>query len=129
MGMFDVINNSTSGLTAQRLRMDIISQNIANVNTTRTPEGGPYIRQMPVLASSTSGGVQVQNIVSDPRPFKVIYDPSHPDADENGYVLMPNVDVVEEMVDMVSATRSYEANVTVIDAAKNMAMRSIDIAR
>ncbi|MDK2903148.1 MAG: flagellar basal-body rod protein FlgC [Clostridiales bacterium] len=129
MGMFNAINNSASGLTAQRLRMDIISQNIANVNTTRTPEGGPYVRQMPLFSQSASGMVQVQAIVADPRPFKLTYDPSHPDADQNGYVLMPNVDVTEEMVDMVSATRSYEANVTVIDAAKNMAMRAIDIAR
>lgn len=129
MGMFDAINISASGLTAQRLRMDVISQNIANVNTTRTPEGGPYVRQMTVFAQSPDGGVQVQAIVPDTRPFKLMYDPSNPDADENGYVRMPNVDIVEEMVDMISATRSYEANVTAIDAAKNMAMRAIDIAR
>jgi len=129
MGMFDAINNSASALTAQRLRMDLISQNIANVNTTRTPEGGPYVRQMPVFSESSSGGVQVQAIVSDSRPFKLVYDPSHPDANADGYVSMPNVDVIEEMVDMVSATRSYEANVTAINAAKSMAMRSIDIAR
>jgi flagellar basal-body rod protein FlgC len=137
---------SASGLTAERLRLDIIAGNLANANTTRTPEGGPYRRRMPVFQESRSRGfgsflealsqsgaespgVQVAAIVTDDRPGKTRYEPGHPDADENGYVVMPNVDVVTEMVDMISATRGYEANVTAINASKQMAMRALEIGR
>ncbi|MCG0274594.1 MAG: flagellar basal body rod protein FlgC [Thermosediminibacteraceae bacterium] len=137
---------SASGLTAQRLRMDVISNNIANVNTTRTEEGGPYRRQRVVFQErkrditfrdllegsylkQMGAGVRVVAIEEDPSPFKLVYDPSHPDADDNGYVRMPNVNIVTEMVDMISATRSYEANVTAINAAKSMINKALEIGR
>ena len=144
--MFGSMDASASGLTAERLRLDIIAGNLANANTTRTPEGGPYRRKMPVFVQGVGNGfrsflqvftrsldeaqgVQVAAVVSDERPGKVKYEPGHPDADENGFVTMPNVDVVTEMVDMISATRGYEANVTAINAAKQMAMRALEIGR
>jgi flagellar basal-body rod protein FlgC len=150
--MFDCMNSmaiSASGLTAQRLRMDVIANNIANAQTTRTPQGGPYRREMVVLQpvynnnwsfddalqSAMNGspvppgaGVQVAGIVQDPSPFKLVYDPSNPDA-VNGYVQMPNVDIATEMVDLVAASRAYEANVTAFDAAKQMAMAALSLAR
>ncbi|WP_026974492.1 flagellar basal body rod protein FlgC [Alicyclobacillus contaminans] len=143
---------SASGLTAQRLRMDVIANNIANAQTTRTPEGGPYRREMVVLQpqyESTSfqsvldqvsgggsfgqagvepAGVAVTGIVEDPSPFKVVYDPTNPDA-VNGYVQMPNVDISTEMVDMISASRAYEANVTAFDAGKQMAMDALSLGK
>lgn len=146
--MFSTFNISASGLTAQRLRMDIIADNIANVNTTRTEEGGPYRRKVPVFqqngsinqmgsfknmlkkaGSSDGGGVEVAAINEDKSPFKQIYNPQHPDADEDGYVLMPNVDIVTEMVDMIDATRAYEANVTVLNTSKSMALKALEIGR
>lgn len=151
MGFLDSINISASGLTAQRLRMDTIASNMANVDTTRTEKGGPYRRQVVVLEARTPNvskasfrtildekrskigmGVRVKEIreVSENEaPFRRVYDPSHPDADENGYVSYPNVNIVEEMVNMISATRSYEANARVIEAAKSMALRALDIGR
>jgi flagellar basal-body rod protein FlgC len=150
--MFDCMNSmaiSASGLTAQRLRMDVIANNIANAQTTRTPQGGPYRREMVVLQpvynsnwsfddalqSAMNGspvppgaGVEVAGIVQDPSPFKLVYDPSNPDA-VNGYVQMPNVDIATEMVDLVAASRAYEANVTAFDAAKQMAMAALSLAR
>jgi len=146
MGFFDSMDVSASGLTAQRLRMDVISNNIANVNTTRTEEGGPYARERVVFSErekdfsfgdilsnfskSTSGqGVRVTAIEKDPTPFKLVYDPTHPDADAQGYVRMPNVNVVTEMVDMISATRSYEANVTAINSAKSMITKALEIGK
>jgi len=144
MGMFDSINSAASGLTAERLRMDVISNNIANVNTTRTAEGGPYRRQLvtfePQTASNSfasilsnqmgqNSGVRVSGIIKDPSPLRQVYDPSHPDANQNGYVEMPNVNVVTEMVDMITSTRSYEANVTVINSAKSMAAKALDIGK
>jgi flagellar basal-body rod protein FlgC len=136
---------SASGLTAERLRMDVIANNIANADTTRTPSGGPYRREMVVLApqptsfqdflagqqassADVGGGVQVVGVVQDPSPFKVVYDPSNPDA-VNGYVQMPNVDIATEMVDMVSAARAYEANVTAFDASKQMAAAAISLGK
>ncbi|MCL6632354.1 MAG: flagellar basal body rod protein FlgC [Alicyclobacillus herbarius] len=135
---------SASGLTAERLRMDVIANNIANANTTRTPSGGPYRREMVVLAprtntfqdalaaeqSTASGtaGVQVVGIVQDPSPFRLVYDPSNPDA-VNGYVQMPNVDIATEMVDMVSAARAYEANATAFDATKQMESAAISLGK
>ena len=158
MAFLQSINNSASGLTAQRLRMDIISDNLANVNTTRTAEGIPYQRKMAIFAaresqfssffeqalgksSGTGHGVRVVGITKDPTPFKLVYDPQHPDAIKNGdpealanpsmvgYVRLPNVDIVKEMVDMISATRTYEANVTAINSAKTMALKALEIGR
>jgi flagellar basal-body rod protein FlgC len=147
MNIFRSIDIAGSGLTAERLRMDIISNNIANVSSTRTEGGGPYRRQMPVFApreaetfanvfnraqnqnQMSSEGVRVVGITKDSAPFKRVYDPQHPDADKDGYVNMPNVNVVAEMVDMISASRSYEANVTVINAAKSMALKALEIGR
>lgn len=146
MSIFNSMEISASGLTAQRLRMDVIANNIANVNTTRTENGKPYRRKRVIFQEkSTNGsfkhifdnsllkaggkGVRVTAIEEDPSPFKLVYDPSHPDADEDGYVRMPNVNIVTEMVDMISATRSYEANVTAINAAKSMISKALEIGK
>ncbi|MGI6707448.1 MAG: flagellar basal body rod protein FlgC [Clostridia bacterium] len=148
MAFLTSLDVSASALTAQRLRMDVISQNIANANTTRTEEGGeatPYRRKVVVFQpqekepfsaflsaekSQFSGaGVKVTQIEEDPSPFKLMYEPGHPDADEDGYVRLPNVDIVKEMTDMISATRSYEANVTAINAAKSMALKALEISK
>lgn len=136
MSIFSNFGISASGLTAQRLRMDTIANNIANIETTRTPEGGPYQRQVPLFASRESqetgqpgGGVRVQALLRDQSPFKRVYEPGHPDADEEGYVLMPNVELVKEMVDMIDASRAYEANVTALNTAKEMAQRALEIGR
>ena len=149
MGMFTSINTSASGLTAQRLRMDIIADNIANATTTRTPEGGPYKRKrvifmpadtkvkyrLPFLPSkfqpSIGMGVRVLRIEEDKSPFRLVYDPTHPDAiksgPKKGYVLMPNVNIVTEMVDMISASRSYEANVSMVNHAKTIFNKALEI--
>ncbi|NLE25762.1 MAG: flagellar basal body rod protein FlgC [Clostridiaceae bacterium] len=148
MGLFNSFNISASALTAQRLRMDVISQNIANVNTTRTEDGTPYRRKTVVFQEKeadisfsqylseqsrsrflTGGGVRVTEITEDPTPFKEVYDPSHPDSDENGIVRMPNVEIVTEMVNMISATRAYEANITALNASKSMASKALEIGR
>ena len=133
-----------SALKAERARLNITAMNIANANTTRTIEGGPYraksviFAAKPVerdfkstLASAKEGlrGVEVVDVVEDKAPFKEIYDPTHPDADKNGMVKMPNVNVVEQMVDMMNARRAYEANVTALDAVKSMALRALDIGK
>ena len=144
--MFDNFNISASGLTAQRLRMDIISENIANVNTTRTEDGGPYRRKIPVFSEKNGSfnqilnnkmgkgsnevrGVEVNSINEDQSPLKMKYDPQHPDANENGYVAMPNVNVSSEMVDMISASRAYEANVTALETAKDMTKQALRISQ
>ncbi|WP_227767254.1 flagellar basal body rod protein FlgC [Zhaonella formicivorans] len=140
MRLFNSLAISATGLTAERLRMDLISSNIANINTTRTAEGGPYRRKVAVFAEqleqalgSRQGyrgkGVQVAAIVQDNSPDKLVYDPSHPDADPQGYVHLPNINIVTEMVDLITATRSYEANVTVLNAGKAMAMKALEIGR
>jgi flagellar basal-body rod protein FlgC len=146
MGYFSSLNIGATGLTAQRLRMDTISQNIANVNTTRTEDGTPYRRKVVVFEEKSpntsfseylnqsskqliGGGVRVARVIEDRAPFKKVYDPGHPDADEDGYVEMPNVDVLTEMINMISATRSYEANVTSINTTKSMAMKALEIGR
>lgn len=147
MGIFSALDISASGLTAQRVRMDTISQNIANADTTRTENGTPYRRRDVVFEERTDpnsfssalsnassklyggDGVRVSNIVEDPTAFKKVYDPGHPDADADGYVNMPNVDIVTEMVNMISATRSYEANVTSINATKSMALKALEIGK
>lgn len=147
MGYFGALDIGASALTAQRLRMDTISQNIANANTTRTEDGTPYRRRIVIFKESSQGvpfseylsesskkqyigkGVKVAAVKEDTSPFKRVYDPGHPDADEEGYVEMPNVDIITEMVNMISATRSYEANVTSINATKSMAMKALEIGR
>ncbi len=147
MSLFKSIDISASGLTAQRLRMDTISENIANVNTTRTPNGGPYRRKVVIFESRepenrfsgalnaaireqrVGNGVRAVKIVEDQSPFKMAYDPNHPDANAEGYVMMPNVNIVTEMVNMISATRAYEANVTAVRASKDMALKALDIGR
>ena len=130
LGAFEI---SATGLRAQRVRMDILANNIANANTTRTEEGGPFRRQLIVLLGRNisrdfrSGGVEIAGVEDDPSPFKMIYDPGHPDADARGYVSMPNIQIPIEMVDMIAASRAYEANVAAISAAKAMANRALDI--
>ena len=149
MGIFDSFDISASGMTAERQRLDIASENIANSNTTRTASGeGPYRRKMVVLQevpstttsfrsrfnsllnrTASKGGVRVTEIVEDQRDLQPVYNPDHPDANEEGYVMMPNVDLVKETVDGMSATRSYEANITAFNAMKLMAQRAIDIGK
>jgi flagellar basal-body rod protein FlgC len=135
MGLFDALRISSSGMSAERLRMDVIAENLANANTTRGPGGQPYQRQEVLLESASPsfgqvlGGVQVVGIVSDPTPPRRVYDPGHPDADKNGYVTLPNVNPVNEMVDLITASRGYEANVTAMTAAKQMFTKSLDVLR
>ena len=132
---------SSSGMSAERTRLDVIASNIANAESTRSQAGGPYARQIVQFAAVYDGvsgagqasasmrpvGVKVVGVVKDPAPFRMQYDPGHPDADAQGYVSKPNVDVVTEMTDMISATRSYEANVTAFNAAKAMFQRALEI--
>jgi flagellar basal-body rod protein FlgC len=143
MDFFDALDISASGLSAQRLRMNLISANLANMNTTHTKKGGPYRRKDPVFAARAPAPsframlrnrqkeflkeVAVIGIVEDSRPPLEKYDPSHPDANEKGYVAMPNINLMEEMVNMISATRSYEAGVTAIQSAKDMALKALEI--
>ncbi|RLL45311.1 flagellar basal body rod protein FlgC [Oceanobacillus piezotolerans] len=149
MSIFNAINTSASALTTQRLRMDVVSSNIANAQTTRATvnENGefePYRRKMVVLeeqgrrfdsflqqaqGNGKSTGVTVSQIVEDDEPFKIVYNPNHPDANEEGYVEMPNVDPLQEMVDLMSATRSYEANITTLNASKSMLMKALEIGK
>lgn len=144
MSFLDSLNISGSALTAQKLRMDVISSNIANASTTRTEDGGSYRRKLVVFTEAENnsfsgvldslnqenlGGVEATAIVEDPSDLKPVYDPDHPDADANGYVMMPNVDTVDEMVDMMSATRSYEASVTAFNAVKMMVTKALEIGR
>ncbi len=124
------IDISASGLNAQRLRLDLVAENLANVETTRTAEGGAYKRLQAVLeADATTGGVQVSSVKADDSAPQRVYKPGHPDADAEGYVAMPNVNPIEEMVDLVSATRAYEANVTALNASKAMTQKALDIGR
>ncbi len=137
MSVFSIIDTSASGMTAQQLRVDIISNNIANADTTKTKEGGPYRREIPIFAErlvetargTVERGVEVVGIVKDRSPFRKIYDPSNPDAGKDGYVEMPNVNILREMVDLISAQRTYEANATVISDAKAMASSAVQIGR
>lgn len=145
MDFFNSINVSSSALSAERTRMNLISSNLANANATRTPEGGPYKRKDAVFAATPLQGrfnqaldgataqqvrqVEVSQIVEDQNPPRLQYDPGHPDANPQGYVELPNVNVVEEMADMIGATRAYEANVTAVQAAKSMAMKTLEIGR
>ena len=137
MGFLSSIDISGSALTAQRLRMDVISENIANAETTVTDNGEPYRRKVCVMGerqsfssaldSAMAKGVMVTNIIEDNSDFEMEYDPDNPLANEDGYVLMPNVDEVEEIIDLMGATRSYEANVTALNATKNMAAKALQI--
>lgn len=145
MNFFDSLRISSSGLTAQRLRMNVISSNLANINTTKTPQGGPYRRKDVVFSACSNPAsfqntldsrmrqnlteVKVTGIINDPRPAMLKYDPQHPDANEEGYVAMPNINLIEEMVNMMSATRSYEAGVAAIKATKDMALKALEIGR
>jgi flagellar basal-body rod protein FlgC len=150
MGMFDALNVSATGLTAERLRMDVTAENLANAQTTRGADGQPYRRKEVVLSEvqsggfgaqlakavgagsasgSQPGGVEVAGITQVLTPGKLVYDPGHPDADAKGYVRMPNVDTVAEMVDLISASRAYEANVTAMTSAKQMFSKTLDILR
>ena len=141
MGLYDSFAISSSGMSAERLWLDIISNNIANLNTTRTAKGGPYKRQMPVFAQRLQsvmasggmrpreGGVEVSRVTQDNAPPRIVYDPSHPDADKEGYVAYPNINIVNEMVNMMSAQRAYEANATALEASKTMAMKALEIGR
>ena len=147
MSFFDSLNISASGLTAERMRMDVTSENLANAETTQGPNGQPYQRQEVVLqqvggnsftsqlssamgqpqSGATAGGVEVAGIVNDPTPDQLVYDPGNPDADNKGYVKMPNVNSVTEMVDMIDESRSYEANVTAMNTSKDMYQKTLDL--
>ena len=151
MGFYDSIEVSASGLSAERLAMDVIANNIANANTTRTPQGGAFKRQLVVFAqkpdaaqstggggdasplgddgSQGQGGVVALGITQDQSPDRLVFDPSNPDADARGYVHYPNVSVVKEMVDMMAASRAYEANVTAIQEARNMGNATLNLLR
>jgi flagellar basal-body rod protein FlgC len=150
MGLYSSIEVSASGLSAERLAMDVIANNLANANTTRTPEGGSFKRQLVVFAqkqeqaqtdsldptssdpingdpNASRAGVEAVAIVPDSSPDRLVYDPTHPDADAQGYVHMPNVDVVKEMVDMIAASRAYQANVTAIQEARSMGSAALSV--
>ena len=143
MSVFGAMDVSATGMTAQQLRMDTISENIANVNTTRDAKGRPYRRKTvvfeeksyPTFSESLSmankhnigKGVKVTRIVEDNSEGRLVYDPSHPDANEDGYVTLPNVNTVTEMTNMIDATRAFEANVTVLNSTKGMAMKALAI--
>jgi len=140
MSFFGMLDISASGLNSQRTRMNVIASNIANLNVTRTPEGGPYRRKDVIFQTTQVGtfadelnnamsgmGVEVTDIYEDSAPFQMRFEPNHPDADAQGYVAYPNINIVEEMTNMVSASRSFEANVTVIQATKDMALKALQI--
>lgn len=145
MSIFNSIDVSSSALTAEKTRIDIIAKNMANANSTRATGGRPYRRQMVVFQENKSKlfeeylsektnknqakGVKISKIVEDDTPFKLKYEPGHPDANEEGYVEMPNVDTIKEMVDLISAQRSYDANITAMNSSKSMLMKALDIGR
>lgn len=145
MALFTGMNINASGMSAERLRLDVISENIASANTTRTKEGGPYVRKNVIFTEKVStadsfgevlnrtisgigNGVKVTAITKDTdTDMNLVYEPSHPDADENGYVLYPNVNIVTEMTDLIDASRAFEANTTAFEASKNVASRGLSI--
>jgi flagellar basal-body rod protein FlgC len=139
MGLFDGLEISASGLTAERMRMDVTAENLANAQTTRGADGQPYRRKEVILQErgdgfggrleAAMGGVEVAGVAQDQTPLKRVYDPGHPDADADGYVAMPNVDTVTEMVDLITAQRAYEANVTAMQAAKQMFAKTLELLR
>lgn len=143
MSFLTSLDIGKNALSAQRLRLDIISQNIANAETTKTSDGGPYRRQLVVFEEKKSfknilgekrgqisyDGVTVAKVIKDESPFVPVYDPTNPDADEDGYVNMPNVDITKETLDLLAATRSYDANITALNAVKAMASRALQIGK
>lgn len=147
MSVFGALDTSASGMTAERLRTDIIAQNIANVNTTRDADGNVYRRKLVVFEekqknsftdvlnsalgsrTNSSKGVKVSQIVEDESEGRMVYDPSHPDANDEGYVMYPNVNTVTEMTDLIDASRAYEANVTALNATKSMALKALEIGK
>jgi len=143
MNILGILQVSASGLSAERTRLHTTSQNIANARTTRTDDGGPYKRKIPVfealdlpsdpfsnLMDVKLAAPTVVDVIEDQRPAEMVYDPGHPDADpDTGLVAMPNVNLVEEMVDMITASRSYEANVTAMSSTKSMALKALEIGR
>lgn len=144
MSLFDAISSAASGLATERLRMDVVAENLANAQTTRGADGQPYRRKVVMtqeagstfgarldgaLKGGASGGVKVTQIAQDATPNRLVYDPGHPDADARGYVSMPNVQPVTEMVDLITASRGYEANVTVMQTAKQMFTKTLEILR
>ncbi|SHF37417.1 flagellar basal body rod protein FlgC [Desulforamulus putei] len=144
MGLFDTFRISASGMTSERLRLDLIANNIANMNTASRPNdpASPvYRRKVPLFAEQLRQtmaadekeprglGVRVKAIVEDPAPPRIVNDPNHPLADEQGNVAYPNINIVNEMVDMITASRTYEANVTALNAAKSMALKALEISR
>jgi len=138
--LIDTFNVAGSGLAAERLRLQTIATNMANARTTRTPEGGPYQRRVPVFRAveidpfgdeleRAVARVEVDGIQTDGRAPQRIYDPSHPDAGADGYVLMPDINVMQEMVDMMTTSRTYEANASAVEATRDMALRALEIGR
>lgn len=136
---FKIMDIAASGMTAERFRSEVISNNLANANTTRTEDGGPYRRKIVTFKESLNkhlskndeqiAGVRVSKLEEDKSPFKLVYDPGHPDADKNGYVKYPNINPLREMVDLISAQRAYEANVAVVNSAKSMFNSALSIGR
>lgn len=144
MSFLNSLNIAGSALTAERFRMETITQNLTNASTTRTADGGPYRRKQVVFEEReidfkralrdeenrlTQGGVRVAQVVESQQDFTPIYDPTHPDANEDGYVMYPNVNKTEEMVDLMAATRAYEANLTALNLVKTMAMKALEIGK
>jgi len=145
MRVFSGMAISASALSAEKLRIDMVAKNVANMNTTRTPDGGPYQRRKVVFSElvgdatrsrfvrlpsrGASRGVQVAAVLTDNAPPRMVHDPSHPDADAEGMVAMPDINLVNEMVDLITATRAYETNVQVLNASKAMQLRALEIGR
>lgn len=144
MAFLNSLNIAGSALTAERFRMDIILQNMANIDTTETPEGGPYRRKQVIFEERAmdfkaalqnqeeklgNGGVRVKEVVENQEDFIPVYDPTHPSADTNGYVMKPNVNSQEEMIDLMAASRAYEANLTALSVAKAIAMKALEIGK
>lgn len=144
MDFLNAIDISQSGLSAQRQRMNLVAMNLSHINTTRTPDGGPYRRKVAIFETAPyfTGAsanrpriagelkdVQVKEVMEDRRDFKLVFDPAHPDADEFGYVLLPNIDVVTEMTELISAKRSFEANITAATASQAMAVKALELLR
>jgi len=143
--VFSTMAISASALTAEKLRIDVVAQNVANMNTTRTPEGGPYQRRRVVFAEALTDasrhrfvrlpsrgarqGVKVSAVLADERPPRMVHDPDHPDTNAEGFVAVPDINIVNEMVDLMTASRAYETNVQVLNVTKSMAMRALEIGR
>ncbi|ATD54631.1 flagellar basal body rod protein FlgC [Clostridium chauvoei] len=134
MSLFNTMRLSATGLSAERLRMDTITSNMTNALTTRGKNGKPYVRKIAVFQENLDNamglnGVKAVKVVEDKSPLRKVYNPSHPDAGKDGYVLMPNVNILNEMADMITASRSYEANVDTLNATKGMFMKTLEIGR